>query len=60
MNKQELRNLVVEVLTDYNDNFIGKPCDEIVEEVLSHLEGVQADRYQMMVLIGGLVEELYE
>lgn len=28
---------VREYLTDYNDNFVGEPCAEIIEEVLFQL-----------------------
>lgn len=39
-----LHDLVREILTDYNDNFIGEPCEEIVEEtaeeVMKQLDGV--------------------
>lgn len=38
-----LHDLIREILTDYNDNFIGEPCEEIVnetaEEVMKQLDG---------------------
>ena len=42
MNKQELYNLVKELLTLYNDNFISEPCDEIVEDVIEEMS--EADK----------------
>lgn len=32
--RYEYADYVREYLTDYNDNFIGEPCQEIIEEVL--------------------------
>lgn len=34
---EDYRDYVIEFLTDYNDNFIGIPCTEIVDEVLDTL-----------------------
>ena len=36
--KWDLYQLVRELLTDYNDNFVGEPCQEIIEEVVGYLQ----------------------
>lgn len=36
--KYDLWNYIKEYLTDFNDNFIGEPCSEIIEEVLEYVD----------------------
>ena len=38
VDRYDWADYVREFLTDYNDNFIGEPCTEIVDEVLGYLE----------------------
>lgn len=39
----ELRGLIIEYLTDYNDNFVGEPDEEIVDEVLDVVQEKLSD-----------------
>lgn len=36
--KYDLWGYVKDYLTDFNDNFVGEPCSEIIEEVLDYVD----------------------
>lgn len=61
----ELRDMVEEYLTDYNDNFVGAPDEDIVDEVLELVQEKLSDiKYasseEVSSAIEQAVEELYE
>lgn len=43
MNREDLYDIVREMLTDYNANFVGEPCSEIVQEVVECIDDGIAD-----------------
>ena len=37
LDRRQLHQLVRELLTDYDDNFIGEPCEEVIEEIIEQM-----------------------
>lgn len=61
MNKQELHNLVKELLTLYNDNFVSEPCDEIVEDVIEEMDETdKVDSSTVAEAVDRIMEEFFE
>ena len=59
MNRENLCDMVCEMLTDYNDNFIGEPCEEIVQEVVECIDDGIADN-EVCDAIQEVISDLFD
>ena len=50
--KWDLWDYVRDYLTDFNDNFVGEPCSEIIEEVLEQVDDC--------ISIDEMIKEIHE
>lgn len=55
----DLHQLVRELLTDYNDNFIGEPDEEIIEEVIECIDPT-IEEDQLVEHIEEILDRLFE
>ena len=51
MNKADLYDIIEDILTDYDDNFIGRPDTEIVWEIVEEIGMVSAESEAEVIAI---------
>ena len=47
-------------LTDYNDNFVGEPCTEILDEVVGYVTDHRISYEQAEEAISDIIHNLYD
>ena len=51
MNKADLYDIIEDILTDYDDNFIGRPDTEIVWEIVEEIGMISAESEAEVIAI---------
>ncbi len=58
--RADLYDIAKGILTDYNDNFVGDPCQEIVEEVVSYIEDTDITESQAREQIEEIAHNMFD